>query len=381
MRFLNFCKKTVKLICKSFCFLICFFALTGCDENIKSDDVRVYDSVSVDENDMNLEKNSGNQEILFENYYNVEYDSDSVVQYNNWISLLTEFDEYSNSCGLTQFDKMNYIRGGKYNNIYWGELLAYDDENIYSQITSYKPEFDDLRNETIICLPNTDIRLKTVHMTASLQCMKDGIGSFGSWKGDLVELARDIDKNNELTTYDEIYDFAYKSISSTDSSSCNLIDIMSDVTAVNIGMNMTKDEDLSKAISEYASYIQYFNHYAVFIKNEFGVSDIDKDTLRYNVKSNMDSDMLVLYLMKSFDLYDSDTLYVVCDAFADFLYNSLEGHTVSELTAGLEMFQSSYKQKLVRNEFKIAQTEKYKAMFEKYLLDANLAELFDKLSE
>lgn len=118
MRFLNFCKKTVKSICNSFCFLICFFALTGCDENIKSDDVRVYDSVSVDENDMNLEKNSGNQEILFENYYNVEYDSDSVVQYNNWISLLTEFDEYSNSCGLTQFDKMNYIRGGKYNNIY-----------------------------------------------------------------------------------------------------------------------------------------------------------------------------------------------------------------------------------------------------------------------
>lgn len=348
------------------------FLFTGCSkfDEVVSDASSNQYSIQIDSEDIELEK-----------YYPVELDVNEDSNYASWLSLLNEFELYANECNVTQFDKMNYIRGKKYNSVYWGELLAYDDENLYRQITSYKPEFEALREETIVCIPETNIHFKTVHMIASLQCMKDGIGSFGSWKGDLVELARDIETDETLITYDDKYQFAYNSMSSMNSSSCNIVDISSDIMAVNIGKNMTINENLTDAISYYATYIPYFNQYAVFIKNEFGVSDVTRETLRTYVKKGMNSDILVTYLMRSFELKDDGVLEIVNDAFADFLYDSLQGESVSNLTKGLEKFVNTEKQKQIEIEFKQAQLDKYKVLLKNYIYDTKLAELFDRLHE
>lgn len=326
-------------------------------------------------------KTEDKKDAALEYYYNYTRNERTETT-DKWMQSLEELDSIAKESGLTQLDELSYIRSQKYNTVYWNEMLSTCDNNTKNIIECKHPDVKSLQDEALLNIPNTNIDIKAVHTIASIECIKSGVGSFGSWKGDLAQLARDIKELEANGSKIDVYNYTY-SIMASENSSCSIYDINSDITAVNVAAYMTNDMGIKEGLDTYFSYIPYYNQYALFINNEFDVTDISKDELRKKVKSSMDTDLLAEYLIHKFGGYDSEIHPLVYNAFADYLYDNLNGKSIKELLNNKENLPDEKLKIQAEKEYKEARDKKYAEFIEKYAkdyLDGGLDKIYNKLS-
>lgn len=294
-----------------------------------------------------------------------------------FINSLNELDEAAKLNGYTLIDELKYIRASGYNSVYWGELMGYDDLAMNQTLEAYSDEIKTLREEKLLTIANTDYTIQIVHMFATLNCIKEGLGSLGGWKGDICEVVESIDKNLDIDT---TYTQAYLSFSEP-TTKFNIYDIYSDISAVNIGKTLSIDGDLSDCVEQYFVDVQTYNPFAMFIRNEFNITTRNRDLLYESIYNSINSDILVRYLIRTMQIEGRDLqLRAVCRAFADFIYDNIEDEELIELN---ELYTIKYIDniRIVDSELSLKNKAKATELLNKFITEGGKEKIEEFLSK
>lgn len=343
-------------------------------QDIIEDSTTVENNIHYDNNTNSNKETLIKEEIIEEKEYKIIEDIEykELLAYNyeitdedniKFIEQLKELDTiaYENNISLNQ--KLVMLRGNKYNSVYWGELMGYDDDNINSVIESSNPElFAKLRKEETIRINGTDFEIQTTHMYATMNCIKEGLGSLGGWKGDLCECIEQLDTKD----YDASYTKAMESFTS-DSLKFNKYDLYSDIAAVNISKKLSYSDGIGDVVEDYFRKAPNVNQYLLFIVNEFELQDINKSSLREAVRKSINEDLLVHYLMRTMKI-DNKQIQIdaVCDAFADYLLLNISNEDLHKINV-LYTDKEIAKIEKVEKELKDYRNKKYIELCKHYI--------------
>ena len=303
----------------------------------------------------------------------VELKSEDNIKF---IKTLNSLDEVAKTNGYNTIDEIKYIRTEGDSSVYWGELMGYNDSEMNKLFESYSDEIKSLREERLLTIENTDYTIQVIHMFATLNCLKEGLGSLGGWKGDICEIVESIDKNLDTDT---TYTQAYLSFSEPNTK-FNIYDIYSDISAVNIAKTLPLNGDLSDCVKRYFIDVQTYNPFAMFIRNEFNITTRNRDLLYESIYNSLNSDILVRYLMKTMQIEGRDLqLRAVCRAFADFIYDNI---TDEELVKLNELYTIQYTDNIrrVEHELSLKNKDKVKELLNKFITENGKEKIDEFLS-
>jgi len=335
--------------------------------------------MNIVQEEINTEVEEVLQEIVVneQHYDNIDTLNLLDEQSKQYIDNLKEFDNIANETGMTLDQQLVLLRGDKYNSLYWGELMGYDDIEVNNMVETYNLElFTKLREEETVRINGTEFEIQTTHMYATMNCIKEGLGSLGGWKGDICELVEQLNSNDYNTCYNE-------SIKSFESENLkfNKYDLYSDIAAVNISSMLGYNDDLSTVIENYFNKAPSINQYLMFLSIEFNIDNFSIDSIREQVKKSIKSDILVQYLIRTMNIENKDIqMEAACDAFADYICNHI---TVEDISKFNSMYTDSEKDKLteVQDELKIKTQDKYLELGTRYIKENGAEKIEEFLSE
>jgi len=315
-------------------FIFLCLLLLGCgktteDQFILSEDV-IYEAQEVEET------NYTDQMIKDKNSFQT---SKELYDMESYLSDLKRLDQYAKEFQIDNLTEWNYLRSGKYHDEYWIQLMGEENMGFYEYVNNKEPNL--LREETYVSIENSPYIIKTAHLAGTVCSIKSGIGSLGGWKGDLAELARELESyKNEGMTFD-YYHKAYQSFLKEDGS-CSRYDIDTDIIATNISAICGSEDKISESMEEYFLNIPC-NQYSLFLQNEFSLEQVDRNKVRSAIARSFRNDIYVKYLLRSFEIDNEYAMSEICYAFADYLYDMAKddlGNTKSEDSKHKQKIQS-----------------------------------------
>lgn len=295
-------------------------------------------------------------------YRNTEYQSTkTLTESNDYMQQLKQLETITKD-KYSLLDELTFIRNNKYHSSEWKLLAGTLNNDLQHEIEDTSDNILDLQKESFVHIQNSEYIVKPVHLAGTINCLKNGAGSIGGWKGDLCELIETIDRNEN-----KIYEKAYKNFS-MEESVFGIYDVYTDMAAVNISSILPQKGSYAEAFENYCSYIPYFNQYALFVKNEFKVDEINKETLRQYVKNSFKNDVYVSYLLNQKGISDNDVrINETCNAFADFILENISNYNLNEELKGIQIFENKKEKKVIARETTKAEIKMKVKMLKKYL--------------
>lgn len=240
---------------------------------------------------------------------------------------------------------VSYIRSMRYNDNEWNTLCGYVDTDfeIFAQTTH--PAVNTIRNIVVNIQTPAGDYIDIFHLFASINMIYSDYEILGTWGGDLVELMSDIqnyDTNlyGEIPETDNLYDeyrLKAERIFLKESSQFNIVDLASDIDAINIVNYKEKyNTSLSNAILNYYNNISGDASLRIktFVDNKYSFTDFTEKRIINSMSYAFEQEPMMLLLMLKFNIESSnkDLISAAIDIFSHYIYEMYPDVKISKIT-------------------------------------------------
>ncbi|NCA67961.1 MAG: hypothetical protein EOM87_07860 [Clostridia bacterium] len=249
------------------------------------------------------------------------------VEQANFNRLIEQIDEIERltaeySEGNVFSNTLIYIRGKRYNDIYWNTLAGASDTEFEDYVLSNQElESSAIRDIKQIVIPSTRDIVDFVHTVGTMNMALNGQASsdLGGFAGDITQLVRDI--KNTQGDFDMIYNAAAAQFGQP--GGFDYADVFANIDAVNMVANYNNNSRVfSIILKDYYNNLTHTSRIEQYLYNEFGGTVFTLEELRDIVHQRVIDNLYIKVLFAKDNLsmvkyYDH--IKACCYVYADYL--------------------------------------------------------------